>query len=646
MKKFIKRIKKRPILVFAIIFFILFVISTSCLIYSILRVANIENLLRYLISTVLGLLIIYFAFGIIKIIFKGKNAAIIVYDIIFIILFVISSYACTTINNIYSSISNIYKNTSTYEVSLIALNDSKIKNIDNIKNIKIGIISEDNQKEIFEVASEIIDENKLKTNNEITDYNTSNDVIKALYNNEIDVALVPSNYVSIFSSIETYSNIKNETKEIITKSKTFEKVSNNTKKNTDEPFTVLVLGMDSTIKDISTVTSFNADSLMLITFNPKTYNATILSIPRDTYVPISCINGSPESKITHSGWNGESCVISTIENWMDIKIDYYVKVNFTAVVSLVDAIGGIEVDVPYSFCEQNSNREWGKNTIYVKKGKQTLNGEQALALSRNRHPNPAYCSSEWTNYYSDDIVRGQNQQLVINALINKAVKSLNIENMYSIFDVIDTNVDTNMQINEITSYYNVVKDIALKTFSENKNVINFERLQISTYGKSLYDPLLNMGGLSMQIYYEESFNKVANEMKVNLGLTSPTLTKTFTFSINEPFKDTAVGSGSFTQQEISTVPNFVGKDLSTVQSWANQYGINVIVEYEENSEIKNNSVISQSIKPSYRIDKIGSNQTFKVVVSNYIAPIETPLPEAENPPIEEQYDPLESLLPN
>jgi len=83
MKKFIKRIKKRPILVFAIIFFILFVISTSCLIYSILRVANIENLLRYLISTVLGLLIIYFAFGIIKIIFKGKNAAIIVYDIIF-----------------------------------------------------------------------------------------------------------------------------------------------------------------------------------------------------------------------------------------------------------------------------------------------------------------------------------------------------------------------------------------------------------------------------------------------------------------------------------------------------------------------------------------------------------------------------------
>ena len=178
---------------------------------------------------------------------------------------------------------------------------------------------------------------------------------------------------------------------------------------------------------------------MLITFNPTTMNATILSIPRDTYVPIGCLKGYPQSKITHSGWNGESCVIKTINNWMDINVDYYVKVNFTALVSLVDSIGGIEVDVPYSFCEQDSNREWGENTVYVKKGLQTLDGEQALALSRNRHPNPGRCSAEWTNYYSDDIIRGQNQQLVINALINKIVKNISLDNIYSIIEAIDTN---------------------------------------------------------------------------------------------------------------------------------------------------------------------------------------------------------------
>ena len=69
----------------------------------------------------------------------------------------------------------------------------------------------------------------------------------------------------------------------------------------------------------------------------------------------------------------------------DVNIDYYAKINFKGVVQLVDALGGIDVDVDYSICEQNSSRKWGKNTIYVEKGRQHLNGEQALAFARNRH---------------------------------------------------------------------------------------------------------------------------------------------------------------------------------------------------------------------------------------------------------------------
>ena len=367
MEKFIKRIKKKKILISTIIFFLLFTFSTLCLIYSILRVANIENMLRYLVSIVLILLIIYLFLQVLKVVLKGKNPAIIVLNIVFILLFTITSYACTTINGIYSSISKIYKEKTTYEVSVISKSNSNINKITDINKNTIGIIKEDNKEEINELSNEIIKENNLDKDNEIKEYDSSSDIINALYSDEIYIALVESNYVSIFSTIDTYKNISTETKKIASKSKTSKKEDDKTSKDKDEPFTILLLGMDSTIKDISTVTSFNADSIMLITFNPKTYNATILSIPRDTYVPISCISGKPESKITHSGWNGESCVISTIEDWMDIKIDYYIKVNFTALVSLVDSIGGIEVDVPYSFCEQNSNREWGENTVYVKK---------------------------------------------------------------------------------------------------------------------------------------------------------------------------------------------------------------------------------------------------------------------------------------
>ena len=640
MNKLKKRIKKKPILIFTILFFMVLIFSTTCLTYSILNISNVENILRYLVSLLLALIMVYLFLSMTKIIFKGKNPAIILFDILLVLLFLVTSYGSITINNIYGGISNIYKETTTYEISGITKKDNNINKINEVKNNKIGIINETSQKELNEISVELINENKLKDNNEVKIYDSSSEVINALYENEIDIAFIPSNYVSMFSVIDKYKNINEDTKEIIKKAKTIKKDNEKNSKDETEPFTVLLLGMDSTIKDISTVTSFNADSIMLLTFNPKTYNATILSIPRDTYVPIGCLKGLPESKITHSGWNGESCVIKTINNWMNINVDYYIKVNFTALVSLVDSIGGIEVEVPYSFCEQNSEREWGDKTVYVEKGMQTLSGEQALALTRNRHPNPEMCSSEWTNYYSDDIIRGQNQQLVINALINKIVKNLSLEKIESIIEAIGKNVDTNMQIDKITGYYNVAKELALKTLNSSDNIVNFERLHLSTYGKSMYDPLLNLSGISMQIYYEESLNQILKEMKVNLNLEKPHLIKTFNFSINNPYIKETIGKGDFSQNDIKTVPNFVGKNKSVIESWAYENGITLIFEYQ-NSEKEDDIIISQSIKPSYRIDKINKNETFKIVLSKY-----TPVIENNNDEnITTEKDPLEDLLP-
>ena len=109
---------------------------------------------------------------------------------------------------------------------------------------------------------------------------------------------------------------------------------------------------------------------------------------RDTFVAISCYGGT-ESKINSSAYGGTSCVVKTIENLTDIKIDYYVKINFTGVVKLVDDLGGVEVDVPIKFCEQDSQRRKSEEyRICLDKGVQVLNGEQALALSRHRKTLP------------------------------------------------------------------------------------------------------------------------------------------------------------------------------------------------------------------------------------------------------------------
>ena len=185
-------------------------------------------------------------------------------------------------------------------------------------------------------------------------------------------------------------------------------------KKVTEPFTMLLLGVDSPTEDISKASGLG-DSIMLVTFNPKTLTATMFSIPRDTFVPITCYRNA-KSKITHAAAGGDSCMISTVENFTGIDVDYYAKINFKGLVKIVDALGGIEVDVPYSFCEQNSNRSFAAGDIqYVNAGHQTLNGEQALALSRNRKEVPE-CGKQWNKGTRNDFVRGQNQQLVIKVI--------------------------------------------------------------------------------------------------------------------------------------------------------------------------------------------------------------------------------------
>lgn len=613
MSKISRRIKKKPILVFITVFSILFLISTICLIYSILKFSNIENMIRYLASIILGLLSIFCLLQTYKLIYKGKTFGILLYGIILVSLFILESYACGIASGLYSSISNFYKNSYTYSTSLITLKESNINDVKDLKKVKIGMINDSSSIDGYEIAIDIIEENKLKNNNEVVEYDSIGEVIKDLYDKKIDASLVTSTYPSMFQSNPEYANINNETKVILSKSKTVNKKNDTTIKDKNEPFSILILGIDSIESNIRKVTAFNADSLMLVTFNPNTYNTTIVSIPRDTYTPISCLKSKAKSKITHSGWYGASCVVETVEELMDIKIDYYIKINFKGVVNLVNAVDGIEIDVPYSFCEQNSERLWGEKTIYVEKGIQTLNGEQALAFARNRHPNPTYCSSKWTNYNSDDIVRGQNQQLLINSLINKIATTANLNKIYSILDILGDNMDTNMNTEDILSYYNLVKDIALNGLS-NKNIISFDRLYLSTYGKYIYDALMN-ASLSNQVYYIDSLNAIKKEMKINLGLEKANLIKSFTFSANKPYVEPKIGKGTYTQSDIITVPSFKGKDKVEAITWAKNNNIDVVIEYEDVIEGINDTVIKQSIPASYIVSNIKAGTKLTITLA-------------------------------
>ncbi len=172
----------------------------------------------------------------------------------------------------------------------------------------------------------------------------------------------------------------------------------------DDPISMLLLG----VEDYSTNgANGRTDTMIVATFNPDDEKLKLLSLPRDTLVNIAG-NGTKE-KINHAhAYGGKKMAIETVEQFLDIPIDYYAAVNFEAFQNIVDILGGIKVDVPFDF-EQRTKRESGNEMLQFYEGPMKLNGEEALAFARMRKQDPR-----------GDIGRNERQQQTIKAIIDKA----------------------------------------------------------------------------------------------------------------------------------------------------------------------------------------------------------------------------------
>ena len=577
MNKFcLKNIK----LIVSIICSVLLLVLTIYLIYNIYLLKNIENFFRAIIIIFLCIIFLFFILFFIRSNKNNKNKLIVFCSIICIFYSFILYFVGFNVNKIYLSINNIANSFTTTSISLVTMIDNNNDDIKKIGNGKVGILSDNNNNKL---AREIVQKYSINSDN-LVEMNSYVDLINGLYNKDIEYAFLPTNYSIMFQNIDSFSTIFNDTKIIYTEEKTIEIEITNDQK-IDEPFTVLIMGVDSELENIKD-SSFNGDSLILLTFNPQKLSSTILSIPRDTYVPISCFSGNRKNKITHAAWYGEDCMIETIEDFLDVKVDYYVKINFKGVVKLVDALGGIEVDVPIDFCEQDSNRNFN-NLICVDKGYQTLNGEQALALARHRKT-------------INDIVRGENQQLVIKGLLNR-VKNINsLDTIYSILDTISNNMKTNMSTNEILSLYNVAKKIINK--SKNANIdelISIQKLNITGYDAYIYDySSIDRQGTKLTLYnfvpYQSSIDEVIIAMKTNLDLI-------------ESIENNNINGNNYSKNNVYLLPDFIGSNKSVAISYGEENGININVEYVTSSN------------PNYQIGEIIDQSLPKGMDLNYIS---------------------------
>lgn len=475
-----------------------------------------------------------------KCIKKNKTKSYVTYFIVLIIFILGEVFVSYNLSKVSDSIRKVTNEYATYSTSLIVLKDSRIDSVSDLSKKTIGIITDKNNVEGYVIANEIVDENKISNRN-LKEYDEFTEMLNDLYDEKIDGAFVSSSFASLFATTEGLEDIGEKVKTVIKKEKKIKKNSNSNKttKTLTEPFTVLLMGVDSEKESLASSSSLNGDSLMLITFNPNTMNATILSIPRDTYVPIACYKNKAKNKINAAAYGGAECMIKTIEDLTDIKIDYWVKINFKGVVKLVDALGGIEVDVPYSFCEQNSNRKFGNSTIYVDKGRQVLNGEQALAFARNRHPWPQYCGRKYSNYTSNDFIRGQNQQQIVNAMLNKLKGINSLSEIYRVLDVVGNSIDTNISRPTMITGFDTFKNLLLKSKNiANEDFVGTQRLYLSGYDKT-------MGGIYYYMYYKQSLAEIVEAMEINLELKEPKMDKEFSFTINKPYESTQIGKGSY-----------------------------------------------------------------------------------------------------
>ena len=338
----------------------------------------------------------------------------------------------------------------TLNYELITLNSSNINNISDTKDKRIGIV-EDTKEEVI---------NKLNKKG-ITKFETFEFypiLVDKLENKTLDVILLEESMISI---------IKEENPDFVQHIKTIDKFSVDLKQKTEKhninitkkPFNIYVSGID-TYGKINSVS--RSDVNMIITVNPKTSDILITSIPRDYYVKLHDINDN--DKLTHAGIYGVDESISTIEDLLDIKIDYYVKVNFTSLIKMVDTLNGIEVDSKYEFISQDGYKFY--------KGKNNMNGKKALSFARERKALP-----------DGDRSRNINHQAVLTALIDKLLMKSNLTKYNDLLKSLKPSIVTNMTNNQITNFVKMQIDKNIK-WSIDYNLLDGEDGYEYTYSYS------------------------------------------------------------------------------------------------------------------------------------------------------------------
>lgn len=326
-----------------------------------------------------------------------------------------------------TSVTGAEKGSIKNTISVITKTDHD-ENIQSLKNEKIGVL-----RNIDSVGTKKCQEKLKKYSFSYKKYDNLQALVKALYEDEVQAIVMNEIYRANVEEMEEYSGFSNETKAIYqavyyTNNKNDALVVDDITKN---PFTIFVSGND-TYGDIDELSRSDVD--MIVTVNPTTSTVLMVNIPRDYYVQTSY----GHDKLTHTGMYGIEETKQTVENLLGIDINYTFRVNFSSAEDIVDALDGVDIEVPEGMAVERLNADWALEGVH--EGWNHLNGARALAYARERHA-----------YVDGDIQRAKNQQQVLEAIIKKAASSKILTNYTKLLKSFKNAFDTNMSTNEITA---------------------------------------------------------------------------------------------------------------------------------------------------------------------------------------------------
>lgn len=358
---------------------------------------------------------------------KKKGIAGKIFSVLMSVILAVGSFYIFKANGTVSEISG--SGTKVDKVVVAVLADDPAESIQEAKDYSFGVQYALKGEEIQETVGAINEE--LGSAIAETEYRSVQEQATALHNGDVQAIIYNEAYNGILS--EEFGDFGNSIKVIYSHS-IETKVENNAAEQVevkDDTFTVYISGIDvyGAIE-----TNSRSDVNIMAVVNPTSHQILLVTTPRDYYVEIPGISGGELDKLTHAGIYGVDASMATLGQLYDTTIDFYARVNFTSLVEMVDALGGVDV---YSEQAFTTSEDTGL-VMNVVQGENHFNGQQALAFSRER-----------MNVDGGDFQRGKNQQAVITAMIKKAVSPAILVGANGILNSVSGNVDTNMSQDQI-----------------------------------------------------------------------------------------------------------------------------------------------------------------------------------------------------